>query len=804
MTDKKNEFVQFLLSKSFNKHISTTNISKNHIISVNPFKEKSQYHIGINDVEVICPIKINDLQKSFMEEIIFGLEYENNIFFDIPPVNQKNLLLLNATVAYLKNIKDKIIQEENNLNYKIPKIVFVTKSFEEIEDLINEIKKLAYEVKMSVFINGKLVDYSIKFQALKLFECPFRSQYLNKDNSDNKFKLNDNTKDDNLENLISSVKKMRIKENRFEYNEDNIDNFDIIFIDYKSLFSPYLDYDVINVIKNSFLILNDIDGYFDYIPRVYTRYINTKILEDLLENLNDYLNKFNNINDINLEYENTINEEVVKRQIKLIKNIILKIKEYLIFGGLEALDFSDFINIFKFNKITIEKSNIILKEKYSKKEIIPFYYDIEFNITDLDIEIEILEKLKHCFQKNNITLKNLIYTIYFFDLFNFILNEGYEDYFEFVIYDYNYLNNINKDNNSKKTEDNIKFDETDGRGLSILNIDSGVALKRIMYETDNGVLVCSELLNPFNLYTNDIQINFLLELVGEPGYKDNQCFFGAVSCFSDNTENEFDFSVKNENENRNKSLYDLLNVLSVIVPGGILVFFNYMENLKSFYSYYNNNKHSFKKKVVFDLFNLSYNKKSFYNYRKANINGNDGAILIMLYSYKDCEKFYFTDNDKRMIILVGIKYPDNCKEVTRLKNYYYNTDDNDWNKEKAFNLINIYINNIVKHEKDYGAVLLLDKNFCLNGNLNYISQSFHDKIKIYNSLNYKSLDSDLKSFYKDLGVYYPNKTIKDNKIENDDNNKENIGINLPVNYLGNKYLLLLEKNKMKKLLTNNK
>ncbi|WCJ44724.1 hypothetical protein M5689_025378 [Euphorbia peplus] len=134
----------------------------------------------------------------------------------------------------------------------------------------------------------------------------------------------------------------------------------------------------------------------------------------------------------------------------------------------------------------------------------------------------------------------------------------------------------------------------------------------------------------------------------------------------------------------------------------------------------------------------------------------DGAAFLAVCRGKVSEGMDFTDDYARVVIVVGIPFPNLFDIQVGLKKKYndaYKTsknllNGNDWYCQQAFRALNQAIGRCIRHRFDYGAIILLDERYKKEQNRMYISKWIRKSINQYE--DYSMAIDGLKSFFRDV------------------------------------------------------
>ncbi|CAN1127669.1 Fanconi anemia group J protein homolog [Linum perenne] len=326
------------------------------------------------------------------------------------------------------------------------------------------------------------------------------------------------------------------------------------------------------------------------------------------------------------------------------------------------------------------------------------------------------------------------------------------------------------------------------------------------------VILTSGTLSPMNSFSSELGVNFgnCLEAPHVVNIK-SQVWTAAISTSPGNyplnasykTASSFAFQ-----DALGKSLEEIFKV----VPAGSLVFFpsyNLMEKLskrwretgqwsklnaqKSLFveprggtqedfdsvlkSYYNSVSRYSKVPVGNKKRNKKTDPKNTKTLEPAVTSKKDGGAFLAVCRGKASEGIDFSDDNARVVIIVGIPFPNINDTHVRLKKKYNDSfkssknllSGNEWYCHQAFRALNQAAGRCIRHKSDYGAIIFLDERFQEERNLAYVSKWLRNSIQHYESFD-ESLER-LKCFFTDAKKIVgettptpvPNYTVKEEK-----------------------------------------
>ena len=84
-------------------------------------------------------------------------------------------------------------------------------------------------------------------------------------------------------------------------------------------------------------------------------------------------------------------------------------------------------------------------------------------------------------------------------------------------------------------------------------------------------------------------------------------------------------------------------------------------------------------------------------------------MLLAVMRGRSAEGADFKDNAARCVVIVGVPYPPRFDAATRLKIEHAGRDGETWYKAEAYRNVNQAAGRLIRHSKDYGALVLLDR-----------------------------------------------------------------------------------------------
>ncbi|XP_058098589.1 uncharacterized protein LOC131243331 isoform X2 [Magnolia sinica] len=164
------------------------------------------------------------------------------------------------------------------------------------------------------------------------------------------------------------------------------------------------------------------------------------------------------------------------------------------------------------------------------------------------------------------------------------------------------------------------------------------------------------------------------------------------------------------------------------------------------------------------------------------VNFVNGAAFLAVCRGKVSEGIDFSDENARVVVIVGIPFPNKSDIQVVLKKRYNDTykssknllSGSEWYCHQAFRALNQAAGRCIRHRFDYGAIILIDERYKEERNIAFISKWLRKSIKQYESFD-KSMEG-LKAFFLDAKERFGQKSMNfgDGGLENSDINKDNM------------------------------
>ena len=137
-------------------------------------------------------------------------------------------------------------------------------------------------------------------------------------------------------------------------------------------------------------------------------------------------------------------------------------------------------------------------------------------------------------------------------------------------------------------------------------------------------------------------------------------------------------------------------------------------------------------------------------YHRTCENETAGAIFFAVCRGKVSEGLDFSNRYGRAVVLTGIPYASKNDAKVQLKQDYLNQSQsstlsgNDWYLQQATRAVNQAVGRVIRHRRDYGAIILCDERF--SGHIGHLSKWLQPHVQLCK--NYGEVHKSMVNFYK--------------------------------------------------------
>ena len=714
-------------------------------ISIDDNKKSSQHVINIEGIKIYYPYEAYPAQIDYMTKIVQTLNEGKSITaLESPTGTGKTLCLLCSVLGW--------IEQKGHENKDITNIYYCTKTVSQISNVLRELSNTCYVIKNSFLTSRKFACLYIDKKEKLTFEpsllkekcdkvrksnknedilkCPYYSE-----NYDYYYKKYDKLED--IEDLFKDGKNEEFCPYFYNINKTK-DYANLTLMSYNYILNPFIRSKLNIINNNAIVILDEAHNICSILENLFSRKLDENSIFELQDALQTILDDTDSKNE---------------KRIKLINNEINNIKKFI-------------VKLEKIKNLISEKENIIsnndekgiiflcsleeFKDKIFKHFSPKFYEILDEDINSIIDTIINDEKLKKYNSIKRVTKK----------MFHFLQNlHSLDDYDKLS---YRFILSYNEENG-------ISFDS--------YCVDASYGMKNFMKLNPYSVILTSGTLS-INMLEKLLQVEFYKTLNNKHVINNDQFLMNIIT---GRNKKDYRFYHNNRNnENQIISLGNEINNLAKTVKiGGILVFFQSYDFLKKCHDLWNNANTFIEckksKEIIFDLKQLDKNIEE--KIKKAKDNKN--LFLFTVYRGKNSEGINFKDDAARMVICIGIPYP-NLSDIRvklkkdfldeRNKNNNIGYDSKDWYREEAYIAVNQSLGRLIRHKNDYGIMICFGIEFNTNSLFSEWIKPNEESIRLFNK------ESDNK-YYKKLEDFLTNMRAKFKSDENNINIKSEFNIN---------------------------
>lgn len=636
--------------------------------------------------------------------------------------------------------------ELNDYFKTVPYVFYCSRTHSQLSNVIKELKKTCYAPKTSVLssrdnmcVNMAVKNYSGNFLNIKCKQVRIRKECKYYFGSE---RLSMNAYDNiDIEELYSLGQKSGFCPFYFQRNKKEI--ADIIFLPYNYIFEPKLRKILKLNLGNSVILIDEAHN-------VESVSENSKSCEFSIKMIDECLNDFKSLK-IVLENSKTIlseesvlksiNPAKVKEQEAILNSIKGYIKSFMLKSGNNWPNFGykltpkEFFDIFFEGSKRADKAQTLLVQN-------PIETNKNTGITPENIEqhINFLKKVEAGIADELTKTSIILNYVEVLELVH-LLSQNYlnciktSDTNPNNCYINNYkifLNDVDDNNPGNIYNNPAKSNNNKIRTLFIYCFNPGFGFKDIIDAKPNSVIITSGTLSPIEGVETELKCNFNVKLENKHVIDACQVNFSILTN-SVRRKIPFKFDVSNRNNvEMIEELGHTISDLCKITPGGILTFFtsysfmNYcvgqwaereiLSEIEKSKEIFKDMQDSNKNKIVLKNFTeICMSKKS-----------KRGGILFSVCRGTSSEGIDFSDDMARMVIIIGIPYPNLGDVKVNLKKEFLDEFNNknfhlldkklsikklssgEWYTQCATRAVNQALGRVIRHIDDYGSMILID------------------------------------------------------------------------------------------------
>lgn len=763
--------------------------------------------VMISGIPVNFPFEPYEVQKVYMERVIESLQNNTNALLESPTGTGKTLSLLCSSLAWLlvkkaqlqmnaqvgnfsehsNTLRDSLKagagKSKDNTSWGMPKIIYSSRTHSQLTQAMQELKRSSYKhVKATVLgsrdqmcIHPEVSKETNNMNKVHMCQLKVKSRTCYFYNNVESKKEDRSVKGDeilDIEDLVSVGKKLKCCP--YYLSKELKQDADIIFMPYNYILDPKSRRANGVDLMNNIVILDEAHNVEKMCEESASLQIRTTDVALCIDEITHVMRSFGEQTEeqMDMTVDNTQPKDFTADDLCVLKEMMLAL-EKAIDEIAVVTEGSTFPGSFIFELLS--KAEV---RDHNQMAIISLIENL----------IQYLSTASASpFQKKGVGLQKIV------DLLNVVFSGTTHAYKERIKMCYKVHIQV-EDKKNKKTDSwgalktsNAKSAE---RVLSYWCFSPGFGMKQLLEQNVRSIILTSGTLAPLKPLTSELGIPIGTQLENPHIVKSNQICVKIIGQGPDGVQLNSNYQNR-DNPKYISSLGRTILSFSRVVPDGLLVFFpsypimskcQEMWQSEGIWSSINNIKPIFVEPQRKDTFNTIIN--DFYS--KIRDPSTRGACFMAVCRGKVSEGLDFADMNGRAVIITGLPFPPlkdpriilkkKYLEELRVKDKQFLSGD-EWYSLEATRAVNQAIGRVIRHQNDYGAILLCDTRFNSPKLKNQLSAWLRDHINISNKFG-ESV-SEICRFFKNAEVTLPPPRLKPLlPSESNHNNKESRYVNL--------------------------
>ncbi|GFN81377.1 regulator of telomere elongation helicase 1-like, partial [Plakobranchus ocellatus] len=297
------------------------------------------------------------------------------------------------------------------------------------------------------------------------------------------------------------------------------------------------------------------------------------------------------------------------------------------------------------------------------------------------------------------------------------------------------------------------------RTLSYWCFSPGHTMKDLLAHGVKVIILTSGTLSPLDSFTKEMQIPFPVQLENPHVIEPGQVWLGTVCKGPDGATLNSDYKNRSTEEYK-KSLGNTITNFARIVPNGLLVFFPSYPVMEGCIELWKTSNQwtiisQYKPVIVEPKGKAAFTEAIDEFYSKMNDPTLNGAIFMAVCRGKVSEGLDFANANGRAVMITGLPFPPRFDPRIQLKmdflrenrDKFKGLDGNTWYRQQATRAVNQAIGRVIRHNKDYGAIILCDTRFSSAESKRSLPLWVRDQSKVYQ--NFGLAVRDVIRFFKE-------------------------------------------------------
>lgn len=748
--------------------------------------------IMIRGIPVVFPFEPYEVQKIYMERVIESLQNNTNALLESPTGTGKTLSLLCSSLAWLlvkkaqlqmnaqvgnfsehsnfsgalkDTLKSGAGKSKDSTSWGMPKIIYSSRTHSQLTQAMQELKRSSYKhVRATVLgsrdqmcIHPEVSKETNNMNKVHMCQLRVKSRTCHFYNNVESKKEDRAVKGDeilDIEDLVTVGKKLKCCP--YYLSKELKQDADIIFMPYNYILDPKSRRANGVELQNNIIILDEAHNVEKMCEESASLQIRTTDVALCIDEITHVMRTFG---------ETAGNEDLMDMTVDA-----------------QPKDFTcDDLCVLKEMMLALEKTidEIAVDNEgstYPGGYIFELLSKAEIRDNNQMAIITLIENLIQYlstasaspFQRKGVGLQKMV------DLLNVVFSGTTHAYKERVKMCYKVHIQI-EDKRNKKTDSwgalKTTNSKTAERVLSYWCFSPGFGMKQLMEQNVRSIILTSGTLAPLQPLTSELGIPIGVQLENPHIVKSNQICVKTISQGPDGVMLNSNY----QNRDNPKYLSSLgRTILSFcrVVPDGLLVFFpSYPIMAKcqeawqneGIWSSINSIKSIFVEPQRKDTFNAIIS--DYYN--KISDPSTRGACFMAVCRGKVSEGLDFADMNGRAVIITGLPFPPlkdpriilkkKYLEELRIKDKQFLSGD-DWYSLEATRAVNQAIGRVIRHQNDYGAILLCDSRFNSPKLKNQLSAWLKDHVSVSNKFG--ETVSEICRFFKNAESTLPSPRLK--------------------------------------------
>lgn len=752
--------------------------------------------VMIAGIPVTFPFEPYEVQKAYMEKVIECLQNNTNALLESPTGTGKTLSLLCSSLAWLMvkkaqlqmnaqvgnfsehsaagggfssalgdKLKSGAGKAKDNTAWGMPKIIYSSRTHSQLTQAMQELKRSSYRhVKASVLgsrdqmcIHPEVSKETNNMNKVHLCQLKVKSRTCHFYNNVESKKDDRSVKGDeilDIEDLVTVGKKLKCCP--YYLSKELKQDADIIFMPYNYLLDPKSRKANGVELLNNIIILDEAHNVEKMCEESASLQIRSTDVALCIDEITHVMRSFSETSEEQMDATIDTNQpkDFTCDDLCILKEMMLALEKTI-----DEISVSNEGSTFPGGYIFELLSKAEIKD-HNQMSV----------ITLIENLIQYLSTASASpFQKKGVGLQKIV------DLLNVVFSGTTHVYKERVKLCYKVHIQIDDKKNNKKTDSwgalKTAKTKTAERVLSYWCFSPGFGMKQLLDQNVRSIILTSGTLAPLTPLISELGIPIGVQLENPHIVKSNQICVKIIGQGPDGTPLNSNYQNR-DNPKYISSLGRTILSFSRVIPDGLLVFFpsypimakcQEMWQSEGIWSSINNIKPIFVEPQRKDTFNTIINDY----YSKISDPSTKGACFMAVCRGKVSEGLDFADMNGRAVIITGLPFPPlkdprivlkkKYLEELRVKNKEFLSGD-EWYSLEATRAVNQAIGRVIRHQHDYGAILLCDTRFNSPKLRNQLSTWLRDYITV--SKRFGETVSEVCRFFKNAETSLPSPRLK--------------------------------------------